>query len=287
MQGVWLPIITPFKNGEVDYNSYQQLIEYYIQKRITGIIPLGTTGECPVIEKDEFEKIIETTIEIVNKRIPVFIGLGGNFTKKVIKEIKLLDKYDINGILSVCPYYNRPGQAGIYEHFKSISESTSLKICIYNIPYRTGVNIENKYLLKLAELKNIIAVKDSCGNMSQSIELLNNKPKDFYVLTGEDNFFYTNLIHGGDGGIMASAHLNTEKYIEIYNLIRDNNYQKALSIWKNISLIIPLLFKESNPAPLKYCLKRSGLIISDEVRLPLTKISDNLKKELDNIINVN
>ncbi len=285
MQGVWLPIITPFKNGEVDYNSYQQLIEYYIQKGITGVIPLGTTGECPVIEKEEFERIIETTIEIVNKRIPVFIGLGGNNTRKVIKEIKLLDKYNIDGILSVCPYYNKPGQAGIYEHFKLISESTSLKIFIYNIPYRTGVNLENEYLLKLAGLKNIIGVKDSSGNMNQSIELLNNKPKDFFVLTGEDNFFYTNLIHGGDGGIMASAHLNTEKYIEIYNLVQDNNHQKALSIWKDISRIIPILFKESNPAPLKYCLKKSGLIISDEVRLPLTKISDNLRKELDNFIN--
>ena len=260
MEGLILPIITPFKNGEIDFASYRNLIEYYIPKGINGIIPLGTTGESPTIEEDEFEKMVEVTVEAVNGRIPVYIGKGGNSTKKVIKSIKILEKYKVDGILSVCPYYNKPGQQGLFEHFKALSESTFLNIVIYNIPYRTGVNLENETLLRLAGFKNIIGVKDSSGNIIQSLELIYNKPEGFSVLTGEDNFFYNNLVNGGDGGILASAHLNTEKFVDIYRLVMNNNHVEALKIWKDISQIIPFLFKEPNPAPVKYCLKKSGMI---------------------------
>jgi len=284
MEGLILPIITPFKNGEIDFASYRNLIEYYIPKGINGIIPLGTTGESPTIEEDEFEKMVEVTVEAVNGRIPVYIGKGGNSTKKVIKSIKILEKYKVDGILSVCPYYNKPGQQGLFEHFKALSESTFLNIVIYNIPYRTGVNLENETLLRLAGFKNIIGVKDSSGNIIQSLELIYNKPEGFSVLTGEDNFFYNNLVNGGDGGILASAHLNTEKFVDIYRLVMNNNHVEALKIWKDISQIIPFLFKEPNPAPVKYCLKKSGMINSDEVRLPLTTISRELKDKLDSYI---
>lgn len=281
IQGVWLPIITPFRNDEVDYESYQKLIEHYLSQGISGLIPLGTTGESPTISEEEFEAIITKTVELVNGRAPIFVGVGGNCTKKVIQQVKIIEKYKIEGILSVCPYYNRPDQNGIYQHFLHLSEATDLKIIIYNIPYRTGCNIENDTLRKLAELKNIIGLKDSCGDIRQSIDLLLNRPSGFSILTGEDIMFYSTLTLGGDGGILAAAHLKTKDYVDIYNLVKANNHQEALKTWKLLTKIIPLLFKEPNPAPIKYCLKKLGLIKSSEIRLPLTSISLKLMRELD------
>lgn len=281
IKGVWLPVVTPFINNEVDYKSYKKLIDYYIDKKISGIIPLGTTGECPTIEDDEFIKIVETTIETVNKRVPVFFGVGGNYTDKVIRQIKKIEEYDFEGILSVSPYYNTPGQTGIYEHFKKISENTNKKIIVYNIPYRTGRNIENETIYKLAILRNIVGIKDSCANIKQSMELLLNKPDNFSILTGDDLMFFITLTLGGDGGILAAAHIDTEKYIKTYELIKSNDHQGAVKCWKELTKLIPLLFSEPNPSPVKYMLGRMGLIASSETRLPLTDISEGLKAQLD------
>lgn len=284
IEGIWLPIITPFLNDEVDFKSYKGLIDHYINKGISGLIPLGTTGESPTISDYEFEKIIEKTMEYTNNRMPVYIGIGGNNTKKVIKQLKIAEKHKINGILSVCPYYNRPDQKGIYEHFLRISEASNLNIIIYNIPYRTGRNIENETIYKLAELKNIVGLKDSCGDIKQTMSLLLNPPSDFSILTGEDMLFYTTLLLGGNGGILASSHINTKAFIEVYDRIKENDYKAALNIWKKLSQFIPLLFEEPNPSPIKYCLNKMGLITSSETRLPLTKISDKLTQKLKNMV---
>ena len=284
IMGVWLPIVTPFLNGEVDYKSLENLIDFYLKKNIAGIIPLGTTGESPTIEDYEFEKIVENVIQKVNGKIPVYVGIGGNYTDKVISKIKKVSKYNFDGILSVSPYYSRPSQAGIYEHFKKISESTDKNIIIYNIPYRTGRNIENETIFRLSELKNIIGVKDSCGDIKQSMELIFNKSDNFYVLTGEDMLYFITLTMGGDGGILAAAHVETEKYVKIYDLIKGNNHIEAQKYWKKLIDIIPYLFIEPSPRPIKYILKKKNMISSDETRLPITDISDNLKKRLDKFI---
>jgi len=284
LSGVWLPIVTPFFENEIDYVSYQKLIDHYSDKGIAGLIPNGTTGECPTIEEDEMEKLLDKTMEFNRGRLPVYFGLGGNNTHKLVKQLKIIEKFKVEGILSVSPYYSRPDQNGIIQHFTKISESTDLNIIIYNIPYRTGRNIENETLLKLAELKNIIGVKDSSGNLNQSMELIQNCPTDFSVLTGEDILFYINLVLGGDGGILATSHLETEKFTEIFDLVKQNNHQSALEIWNKISKFIPLLFQEPNPGPIKYYLAKKGLIKSDEVRLPLTQISDGLKRRLDQFV---
>jgi 4-hydroxy-tetrahydrodipicolinate synthase len=281
LKGVWLPIVTPFSDNKIDYQSYKKLIEYYTPKGISGFIPNGTTGECPTIEDYEFEELLEKTVEFNNNRLPIYYGLGGNNTHKIIRLLNIVEKYHIDGILSVSPYYNRPDQHGIFEHFKAISDSTDLKIIIYNIPYRTGRNIENDTLLKLAELDNIVGVKDSCGNINQTMDLLFHHPDNFSVLTGEDILFYLNLVLGGDGGILAASHLETEKFVSMKNSIDKNDHKTALEIWKTIEKFIPLLFKEPNPAPIKYYLAQKGLIKSAELRLPLTGISDSLKHELD------
>lgn len=284
IEGIFLPIITPFKDDKIDYESYEKMINYYINKGVSGIIPLGTTGESPTVSSDEYKEIVEKTIEYCNNRVPIYIGLGGNDTKKVLKELNYYSKYKIDGILSVAPYYNRPSQEGIYQHYKNLSESTDLNIIIYNIPYRTGVNIQNETIYRLAELKNIVGLKDSCGDIKQTTSLLLNPPADFSILTGEDALFYTTLTLGGNGGILASAHIKTEVFIEVYKNIKNNNHKLALENWKKLYRIIPLLFHEPNPAPIKYCLFKLGLIKSSQVRLPLTDISDNLKASLDKVL---
>ncbi len=284
LTGVWLPIITPFKDEMIDYKSYKNLINYYTEKGISGLIPLGTTGEIPVLDDYEFEEMIVKTMEFNKGRLPVYIGVGGNYTAKVIKKVKIAESYGIQGILSVCPYYNRPSQEGIYQHFKMIAEETPLNIVVYNIPYRTGINVENDTIHRLAEIKNIVGIKDASGDIKQTVSLLMNPPTDFSILTGEDILFYQTLTMGGHGGILASAHLKTELFIDVYNQIKQNDMNAAFTVWKQLYELIPLLFREPNPAPIKYCLEELNLITSSEVRLPLTRISEPLKDKLNHYI---
>jgi 4-hydroxy-tetrahydrodipicolinate synthase len=281
IEGVLVPLITPFTEGKVDFESYKKMIKHYSDKGVAGFIPLATTGETPTLSDYEYQSILEKTIEYNDINLPIYVGFGGNNTEKMAKDIKMFEKYNIQGILSVSPYYNRPDQRGIYAHFKRLSEATPLDIILYNIPYRTGRNIENDTVCKLSELKNIVGIKDCCGDFKQSTELLLNRPKDFSILTGEDAFFYNTLALGGDGGIMASAHIKTEKFIKIYNKMKNNDHVGAFEIWKEVSNIIPLLFEEPNPAPIKHCLYKLGLIQSQEVRLPLVEASQALAEKLD------
>lgn len=284
IEGIWLPIVTPFKDGEVDLKSYEKLLNHYISEGITGVMPLATTGETPTLTELEYEKVLDKTVEVCKDKVYVFAGVGGNNTKAVVDKVKVVEKHGVNGILSVSPYYNRPDQRGIYEHFNSISENTDLDIVLYNIPYRTGRNIENETLFKLGEKKNIIGVKDASGDFNKTIDLLLNRPDNFSVLSGEDMFFYNSMLLGGDGGVMASAHLRTKEFIKVYNDIKNNDYKKALETWKDLARMILLLFKEPNPTPIKYLLGRKGLIDSGEVRLPLVEITDELKKELEFLV---
>jgi 4-hydroxy-tetrahydrodipicolinate synthase len=284
ISGVWLPIVTPFYDGGVDFSSYERLVEHYVAEGVSGIFPLGTTGESPTLDGDEIEAIVDRTVGIVADRVPVFVGIGGNATAKTVNAIRRLDRYGFAGIVSVCPYYNRPGQDGLREHFTRVAEATDRPIVIYNIPYRTGVNLTNDTLLTLAEIPNIIGVKDSSGSLPQSIELLRRRQPGFAVMTGEDNYFYTMLAHGGDGGILASAHLETQSFVAVYERMRANDHREAHAIWSRLEPLVPLLFREANPMPLKYCLWRRGLLRSPECRLPLTRISPALAAELDRLI---
>ena len=284
LSGVWLPIITPFKDGEVDYAGYEHLVDHYVRAGVSGVIPLGTTGESPTIDEAETEALVERTVATVAGRVPILIGVGGNDTRKVVKAVKRLQKHAVQGILSLCPYYNRPSQDGMREHFTRVAEATDRPILIYNIPYRTGVNLANETLLALAAIPNIAGVKDSSGNITQSLDLLRQRPAGFAVLTGEDAFFYTMLAHGGDGGILASAHVETATFLSVYERVVANDHQGALKAWSRLEPMVPLLFKEPNPVPIKHCLWRQGLIASAECRLPLTRVSDALAKDLDRLI---
>jgi 4-hydroxy-tetrahydrodipicolinate synthase len=279
--GVWIPLITPFKDGHVDLASYGRLIEHFVACGVAGLFPLGTTGEASTLDDDEVDEIVATTVEIAAGRLPVFVGIGGNDTRKVIKAIQRLDRLDFAGIVSVCPYYSRPTQDGMQQHFSAIADATDRQILIYNVPYRTSVNLANETLLRLAERRNIVGVKDSSGNIVQSLELLASKPTDFSVLTGEDGLYFTMMCNGADGGILASAHLTTERFVQIARLIKANDHVAARAIWSSVQGFIPKLFQEANPMPIKHCLWRQGLLASPECRLPLSSISHGLAQEID------
>jgi 4-hydroxy-tetrahydrodipicolinate synthase len=281
LSGVWLPIVTPFHDGALDLESYERLLDHYLGLGIAGIFPLGTTGESPTLDDAESAAIIERTLAVVAGRVPVFVGVGGNATAKVVDRLRRLERYDFPGIVSVCPYYNRPGQDGLFEHFTRIAEATHRQIVIYNIPYRTAVNLANDTLLGLAEQANIVGVKDSSGNLAQSLELLRRRKPGFAVMTGEDNLYYTMLAHGADGGILASAHLATRAFTGIHERMIANTIPGARRLWSRLEPLVPLLFREANPMPIKYCLWRQGLLRSPECRLPLTRVSALLAAELD------
>jgi 4-hydroxy-tetrahydrodipicolinate synthase len=278
--GLWAPLITPFKDGAVDYASYERLIDHFLSCGVDGLFPLGTTGESPTLEEAEVDQLVERTVARAGK-VPVFIGVGGNATHKVTRTLKRLERHGFAGIVSVCPYYNRPSQDGLIVHFKAIAVATDRDVLIYNIPYRTAVNLSNDSMLELAEVPNIVGAKDSSGSIAQSLELLQRKPADFSVLTGEDALHFTMMANGAEGGILAASHLMTRGFVDVTRAFQRGDLAAARAAWAPLASLVPLLFAEANPMPIKYCLWRQGLIASPECRLPLTKISDGLAKRLD------
>jgi 4-hydroxy-tetrahydrodipicolinate synthase len=284
LHGIWVPLITPFKDNALDLPSYKRLVEHYTSFPIAGLLPMGTTGESPTVSATEYERVLEATMKYKPDETPVMVGLGGNDTQKLVEQLKVVEKYPVNAILSVCPYYNRPCQEGIYQHFKAFAAATDKPIIIYNIPYRTGRVIENGTLRRLAELPNIVGLKDASGDIHQTMELLLNPPPNFTILCGEDAFFYTSLLHGGGGGILASAHVQTQSFIDLCKLVWSNDHRAAFELWQPLTRFIPLLFAEPSPGPLKYLLQRDGLITSDEIRLPLVNITRDLARKLDDVV---
>jgi 4-hydroxy-tetrahydrodipicolinate synthase len=286
--GLWLPIVTPFKDGAVDFKSYERLIEHYLELGIDGLFPLGTTGESPTLDEAEIDELVERTVATVAGRVPVFVGVGGNATAKVEKALRHLERHAFEGIVSVCPYYNRPSQDGLLAHFRAIAAATYRDVLIYNIPYRTAVNLSNDSLIELAEVSNIVGVKDSSGSIAQSLELLTRKPANvpggFAVLTGEDALYFTMMANGAEGGILAASHVMTERFVDIGRRFADNDVAGARAAWAPLAPLMPLLFAEANPMPIKYLLWRQGLIASPECRLPLTRISDGLARRLDSVV---
>jgi 4-hydroxy-tetrahydrodipicolinate synthase len=283
-RGVLLPVITPFTGGKVDIEAYKKLLGYYLGKGVHGLVPLGTTGESPTIEEYEYNQIVEATIDVAKDKVPVYVGVSGNSTRKVVDQIANLNRYDVTGYLVTSPYYNLPSQQGIFEHFSQLADATNKQILIYNIPYRTGRNVENETILRLSKISNIVGIKDSSGVVSQSIELLRERDPRFAVFTGEDILFYLNIVSGGNGGILASAHLQTERFVRVWEAVQEIDLKTALAEWNKLTKMIPLLFTEPNPAPIKYILAKKGIIPSPELRPPMSTISKKLKSELDRFI---
>ncbi|WP_458095556.1 4-hydroxy-tetrahydrodipicolinate synthase [Roseomonas sp. WA12] len=277
--GLWLPLVTPFRDGVLDEASSRRLVRHYAGEPIDGLILAATTGEGLTLDEEEVGRLVRLTGEelaVAGRRMPVFLGLSGSDTRKLVAALGRSAAWPIDGYLITCPYYTRPSQEGMARHFTVLAGSTARPIMIYNIPYRTGVNLGNAAMLELAALPNVVGVKDCSADVAQSFELLRRKPGDFAVLTGEDALFHPMLSQGAEGGIIASAHVETRAFASVRSLLRDGDAAGALAAWRAICELPRLLFAEPSPAPIKHWLWRAGLIDSPEVRLPMIAVSDGL-----------
>jgi 4-hydroxy-tetrahydrodipicolinate synthase len=283
-QGIWLPLITPFRDGRFDEVSAQRLAAHYVRAEIDGFILGATTGEGLTIDDGELARYVDicrTAIVQAGRPIQLYLGISGSNTRKLVAALSHTASWPIGGYLIPCPYYTRPSQLGLLRHFSALADATTKPMMLYNIPYRTGVNLLNPTMLQLAAHPNIIGVKDCCADAAQSFDLIRDRPAGFSVLTGEDALFYAALTQGADGGILAAAHVETAEFIAMRKQLIDGDQRGALTSWRELVDLARLLFAEPSPAPIKHWLWRVGLIDSPQVRLPMTEVSEGLAARID------
>lgn len=285
--GIWLPLITPFRDERLDEASLRRMVRHYAAQKVDGLILAATTGEGLTLDDAETERLVAVAAAeaaTIGWLVPVYLGISGSYTSKVVKTLAQTASWPIDGYLVACPYYTRPSQLGLFAHFSALADATARPLMIYNIPYRTGVNLGNETMLRLAERGNIVGVKDCCADAAQSFDLLRYRPPGFAVLTGEDALFYTALTQGAEGGILASAHIRTRAFAAIRETLLRGDQPGALAAWRDLVDLPRLLFAEPSPAPIKHWLWRVGLIDSPEVRLPMTSVSEALAARIDQAV---
>jgi 4-hydroxy-tetrahydrodipicolinate synthase len=284
-RGTIVAIVTPFKNGKVDEEALRQLIEFQIENGTDGIVPCGTTGESSTLSHDEHDRVIEITIEAVKKRVPVIAGTGSNSTQEALRLTKHAYEAGADGALMVCPYYNRPTQEGLYQHYKIIAENVPIPIIPYNIPSRTGVNLLPETVAKLAKLNNIVGIKEASGSLKQMNDVISLCGPEFDVLSGDDFFTLPLFTLGGKGIISVISNVAPADMAGMIDAAEMGNMQKARELHHKMTPLIDALFIETNPVPVKAALAMMGKI-QYEVRLPLFKLSDGnyekLKKVMQN-----
>lgn len=263
-------LITPFKEDEsVDYEALARLVDYQLQNGTDYLVVLGTTAETPTLTEEEKKDIINLVVTKVNGRIPIVLGVGGNCTRSVVEKLKN-DNFDgIDAILSVVPYYNKPSQEGIYQHYKAIAEATTLPIVLYNVPGRTGVNMTAETTLRIArEFKNVIAVKEASGNITQMDDIIKNKPANFNVISGDDGITFPLITLGAVGVISVIGNAFPREFSRMTRLALQGDFANALTIHHKFTELFSLLFVDGNPAGVKAMLNVMGLI-ENKLRLPL------------------
>ena len=284
LHGLWLPLITPFRDGVLDEASLRRLLRHYAAQPIDGLILAATSGEGLTLGLAELEWVVELTRSETagNKRyMPICLGLSGSHTRKMCHTLDETAAWPIDGYLIASPYYSRPSQRGLTQHFTALADHAAWPIVLYNIPYRTAVNLANETLLELAEHPNIVGLKDCGADRAQSIDLLARRPAGFRVLTGEDAQYFEALTDGADGAILLSAHIETATFAAVGALLREGRPDAAQARWDTVSDLTRLLFAEPSPAAAKYWLWRTGLIDSAEVRLPMVEASSAFAARLD------
>lgn len=283
LHGLWLPLVTPFRNGELDEASLRRLVRHYAALPVDGLILAATTGEGLTLTPEETERLVFAVRDEAARarRFPVCLGLSGSNTSALLDTLDGTAGWPIDGYLISCPYYSRPSQRGLELHFSALADRAAHPILLYNIPYRTGINLGNEAMLRLADHPNIAGLKDCCADRNQSRDLLRRRPQNFAVLTGEDAQYQEALTDGADGGILASAHIETETFADVRKLVAAGERDAALSHWQSVAELTRLLFAEPSPAPIKYWLWRTGLIDNAGLRLPMTEVSADLAARLD------
>jgi 4-hydroxy-tetrahydrodipicolinate synthase len=284
--GTGVALITPFrKDGSIDFNSLEKLVEHQISNGVDYLVVMGTTGEAATLTKDERLAVINYVAEVNNKRVPMVVGVGGNNTQEVVDRIKTYEGTEsIDAILSVAPYYNKPNQKGIFLHYKTIAAASPVPIILYNVPGRTGVNISAETTLKIAhEVDNVVAIKEASGNLEQIMEILRDKPEHFKVISGDDALTFPMLTLGASGVISVVANAFPSDFSEMVRLTLNNDLTGARAKHFKLLEIIQNLFVEGNPAGVKAVLDIMN-IVPNNLRLPLTPVSRTLYNKLAKLV---
>lgn len=269
-KGLGIALITPFtQDGEVDYKALTRLVDYQIQNGADFLCILATTGETPCLSTDEKHKIKELVIDRVRGRLPILMGCGGNNTRAVVEELRSTDLRGIDGILSVCPYYNKPSQEGLYQHFRTIAEASPVPVVLYNVPGRTGINLKPETTVRLAQdCENIIAIKEASGSLEQVDEIIKNKPDRFDVISGDDALTFSMVASGAAGSISVIGNALPKEVSRMIRLEFKGEYEAARIIHHRFTELYSLLFVDGNPAGVKALLHEMGFI-ENVLRLPL------------------
>jgi 4-hydroxy-tetrahydrodipicolinate synthase len=276
--GSMVALVTPFKNGQVDWQSLEGLIEFHMQNGTHGIVPCGTTGESATLSHQEHDEVIRTVIKRVNKRVPVIAGTGSNSTDEAVRLTREAEKSGADGALMISPYYNRPTQEGIYQHYKKVASEVGIPIIIYNIPGRTGSKIEPETLARLAEISNVAGVKEATGSVDQAIDVIRLCGDRLAVYSGEDSLIYSLMALGGKGVISTVANVAPKQTAQLTEACLKGDWEKGRAIQFKLIPLIRALFIETNPIPVKTALALMGKL-SGELRLPMTPMTEgNVKK---------
>lgn len=269
-KGLGVALVTPFtKNGEVDYVALRRLLDYQLSNGVDFLCILATTGETPCLTMDEKRKIKELVVEKVNGHVPVLMGCGGNNTAAIVESLRTEDLSGIDGVLSVCPYYNKPSQEGLYQHFKAIAEASPVPVVLYNVPGRVGVNMIAETTLRLAnDCLNIVGIKEASGNFTQIDDIIKNKPSHFDVISGDDGITFPLITLGAVGVISVIGNALPKEFSRMVRLALNGDYPNARQIHHKFTELFKLLFVDGNPAGVKAMLHSMGLI-ENELRLPL------------------
>jgi 4-hydroxy-tetrahydrodipicolinate synthase len=284
-KGLGVALVTPFTStGEVDYVALRRLLDYQMSNGTDFLCILATTGETPCLSKDEKKRIKDIVVEKVNGKMPILMGCGGNNTMSVVETLQNDEFTGIDGILSVCPYYNKPSQEGLYQHFKTIANSTDLPVVLYNVPGRVGVNMTAQTTLRLAnDCSNIVGIKEASGNFSQIDDILKNKPAHFDVISGDDGITFPLITLGASGVISVIGNALPKEFGRMVRLALNGDYRSALEIHHKFTELFELLFVDGNPAGVKAMLHSLGLI-ENELRLPLVPARIQTMGEINSII---
>jgi 4-hydroxy-tetrahydrodipicolinate synthase len=283
--GLGVALVTPFKEDfSVDVEALTKLVDFNIENGTNYLVIIGTTGESATISREEKELIIDVVVKTNNKRVPLVLGIGGNNTVEVVKELKSRDLSEIDGILSVAPYYSKPTQEGFYQHYKAIAEATEMSIILYNVPGRTARNMEPGTTLRLAnDFKNVVAVKEAGNNQQQYYTLLKDKPKDFLIISGDDDLALGVTLAGGSGVISVIGQAFPGEFSKMIQLGLEGKNKEAYEIHYKMMDIINYIFEENNPAGIKAVLQELNICAST-VRLPLVKATNNLHSKIANFV---
>lgn len=284
-RGAITALVTPFKNGQVDEEALRNLIEFQIANGVDGLVPCGTTGESPTLSHDEHDRVIEMTIDAAKKRVPVIAGTGSNSTAEALRLTRHAYEAGADGALIACPYYNKPTQEGLYQHFELIAKNVPIPIIPYNIPGRTGINMSPELIARLAKISNIVGIKEASGSIKQISDVINLCDKDFAVLSGDDIFTLPLMAIGGTGVISVVSNVAPADMAGLVDAFNAGDMARAKELHYKMSALIDMLFIEVNPIPVKAALALMGKI-EYEYRLPLCKMAEanfeKLKKVMIN-----